>query len=33
MYLFVLLMLSLFKKWFDVKQNVTDNPRVGWVYI
>ena len=33
LYLFVLFMFSLLTKWFDVKQKVTDKPRVGWVYL
>jgi len=32
LYLFELFMFSLFKEWFDVKQ-MTDRPRVGWVYL
>ena len=27
--LFVLFMLSLLKKWFDVKKKVTDKPRIA----
>jgi len=33
LYLFVLFMFSLLKKWFDVKKKVIDKPKVGWVYL
>jgi len=33
LYLVVLCMFSLFKKWFDVLKKLTDKPSVGWVYL